>query len=245
MLFGGIMSITDVSSLVAFASGLLSFFSPCVLPLVPSYLIFISGISFDKYVEPGAGKYRKLVLMHAITFALGFSLVFVSLGLSSSLIGSFFSAYQNYLIRLRGLILIVMGLFYLNIIKVPFLNQEKAIHLTRKPLGFIGSFVVGITFSLGWTPCVGPALSSVLIMASTEGPLKGSYLLSLYSLGLAIPFIASALVFDKLFDLLKRYGHVVKYAMRVLGVLLLVVGLLLVTNYYSTLTQRLGFLFDF
>jgi cytochrome c-type biogenesis protein len=246
MLFAGILSITDFQSLVAFASGLLSFFSPCVLPLVPSYLIFISGISFDDFTEAGAVvKYRKTVLIHSIAFILGFSFVFICLGLSSSLIGNFFSAYQTYIVRLGGLILIVMGLFYLNIIKVSFLNQEKVIHLRKKPLGFAGSFIVGITFSLGWTPCVGPALSSILIIASTtESVLQGVYLLSFYSLGLAIPFIASALVFDRLFALLTKSRSVVKYAMRVMGILLIVIGLLLSTNYYSILSARVGYLFN-
>jgi cytochrome c-type biogenesis protein len=246
MLFGGIMSMSDFASVVAFVSGLLSFFSPCVLPLVPSYLIFISGISFDDFTRQGAGeKYRKTVLIHSIAFILGFSFVFICLGLSSSFIGNFFSAYQTYIVRIGGLFLIVMGLFYLNVIKASFLNQEKVIHLREKPLGFMGSFVVGITFSLGWTPCVGPALSSILIIASTtDSILQGVYLLSLYSLGLALPFIASALVFDRLFALLKRSGSVVKYAMRVMGTLLIIIGLLLFTNYYGLLSSRIGQFFN-
>jgi cytochrome c-type biogenesis protein len=246
MIFGGFMSIIDFNSMVSFVSGFLSFFSPCVLPLVPSYLIFISGISFDDYTAPDAGKYRKTVFFHSVAFIFGFSVVFVSLGLSSSFIGGFFSDYQTYIIRFGGLVLIAMGLIYLNVIKLPFLNQEKVIHLNKKPLGLAGSFIVGITFSLGWTPCVGPALSSVLIIASTsESLLQGIYLLGLYSLGLAIPFVASALLFDRLFSLLKRYGHVVKYSMRVLGALLIAMGILLVTNYYTFVTERLGSIFRF
>jgi cytochrome c-type biogenesis protein len=239
------MSITDFKSLFAFVSGLLSFFSPCVLPLVPSYLIFISGISFEEFTEAGAAvKYRKTVLLHSVAFILGFSFVFVTLGLSSSILGNFFADYQTYIIRLGGIILIVMGFFYLNIIKLPFLNQEKVIHLRKKPLGMAGSFIVGITFSLGWTPCVGPALSSILILASTtDNLLQGVTLLSLYSLGLAIPFIASALVFDHLFALLKRSSRVVKYAMTTMGLLLIIIGLLLVTNYYGVITSRVGALF--
>jgi cytochrome c-type biogenesis protein len=234
----------DFSGLVAFASGLLSFFSPCVLPLVPSYLIFISGITYDNYMEPDSRKYRKTVLTHSMAFIFGFSFVFISFGLSSSLLGSFFSSYQAYILRIGGAVLVVMGLFYLNVIKLPFLNQEKIIHLNKKPLGFAGSFVVGITFSLGWTPCVGPALSSILIIASTtENIFQGIYLLGLYSLGLAIPFIIAALLFDRLFAFLKRFGYVVKYAIKIMGILLVIIGLLLFTNYYSVLSQRLGFIF--
>ena len=238
------MTAMNFGSLLALLSGFLSFFSPCVLPLVPSYLIFISGISFDNYMDPDAGKYRKTVLFHSLAFVFGFSFVFVALGLSSSLLGNFFSAYQTYIIRFGGLLLIVMGLFYLGVVKAPFLNQEKVIHLKRKPLGFLGSVIVGITFSLGWTPCVGPALSSILIIASTtEDPVKGIILLGLYSLGLAVPFIASALLFDRLFAFLKRYGQVVKYSMRVLGGLLVVLGLLMFTNYYTFVTERIGSIF--
>ena len=142
--------------------------------------------------------------------------------------------------------LILMGLYYLNLIKIPFLNQEKIIHLKEKPVGLAGSFVIGITFSLGWTPCVGPALSSILIIASTTEKVSESiYLLSLYSLGLAIPFVISALLFDKLFNLLKRYGYIARYATKIMGILLIIIGLLLFTSYYSTLSLRFGQILTF
>jgi cytochrome c-type biogenesis protein len=236
----------NVNGIVAFSSGLLSFFSPCILPLVPSYLIFISGITFTDYSETNLKKYRKTVLLHSFAFILGFSFVFVTLGLSSSLIGKFLTNYQTYIMRLGGLFLIVMGLYYLGLIRIAFLNQEKMIHLKRKPLGFLGSFMVGITFSLGWTPCVGPALSSILLLASTtEEAFEGAYLLSAYSLGLAIPFIISSLLFHQLFGLLKRYAYVVRYTMKVMGALLLLVGLLLFLGYYGVITARLGMLLGF
>jgi cytochrome c-type biogenesis protein len=225
---------------------MLSFFSPCILPLVPSYLIFISGITFDNYNELEFKKYRKIVLIHSISFIFGFSVVFVSLGISSSLIGKFLSTYQTYIMRFGGLILILMGLYYLNIIRIPMLNHEKIIHLKEKPVGLLGSFIVGITFSVGWTPCVGPSLSSILIIASTtQNILEGIYLLSLYSLGLAIPFIISALIFDRLFTLLKRFSHIVRYSMKVMGILLIIIGVLLFSSYYSTLSLRLGQLIAF
>ncbi len=235
------ISLFDISGLLALASGFLSFFSPCILPLVPSYLIFISGITFDNYNELKTKKYRKVVLVHSIAFILGFSFIFVSLGISSSILGNFLVDHQEYIIKIGGIFLIVMGLFTLNILRMPFLNQEKLIRLERKPIGIFGSFVIGATFSLGWTPCVGPALSSVLIIASTTKRIsEGIYLLGLYSLGLAVPFILSALLFDKLFYFLKRYGFVTKYSMRIMGILLMVMGLLLITSYYTTLTLKLG-----
>ena len=246
MIFTGLISFIDFTSIVAFSTGMLSFFSPCILPLVPSYLIFISGITFDNYNELEFKKYRKIVLIHSISFIFGFSVVFVSLGISSSLIGKFLSTYQTYITRFGGLILILMGLYYLNIIRIPMLNHEKIIHLKEKPVGLLGSFIIGITFSVGWTPCVGPALSSILIIASTtQNILEGIYLLSLYSLGLAIPFIISALIFDRLFTLLKRFSHIVRYSMKVMGILLIIIGVLLFSSYYSTLSLRLGQLLTF
>jgi cytochrome c-type biogenesis protein len=162
---------------------------------------------------------------------LGFSFVFISLGISSSLIGEFLSNYQTYISRAGGVLLIIMGLFSLNLIKIPFLNQEKMIQFKKKPLGIFGSFIVGVAFSLGWTPCIGPALSSILILASTEGSArKGARLLSMYSLGRAVPFIISALLFDRLLGFLKRYGSIVRYSMKIMGILLIIIGLLLATS---------------
>jgi cytochrome c-type biogenesis protein len=227
----------NLDGLIAFGSGLLSFFAPCVLPLVPSYLIFISGASMDS--QGGAGsRFNKAILAHALVFVSGFSFVFVLLGASSSILGRFLSEYQLYIVKLGGILLIVMGLFSLNVIKIPLLNQEKVIHLKEKPLGFFGSFVVGVTFSLGWTPCIGPALSSILILASTEESVaRGVYLLSMYSLGLGVPFLLSALLFHRLFGFLRRYGYVVKYASKIMGALLVVLGLLLVTSYFNRVVQ--------
>lgn len=231
----------DVNWLVAFTSGLLSFCSPCILPLVPSYLIFVSGITCDNYNEVQLKKYRKTVLLHSMAFIVGFSTVFIALGFSTSLIGSLLARYQTYIMRLGGLFLVVVGLYCLQLIKIPFLDQEKAVHLKEKPIGFVGSFAVGITFSLGWTPCVGPALASILLIASTTGnALQGGFLLSIYSLGLAIPFLVSALLFDRIFSLLRKYGHVVRYSTKVLGALLLLIGLLLVSGYYTRITAYLG-----
>lgn len=244
MISDGASSLANLTGIVSFVTGLLSFFSPCVLPLVPSYLIFISGITYDDYTGGQPGKYRKTVLIHSLAFIIGFSLVFTALGLSSSALGRFLSVYQTYIMRLGGLILILLGLYYLNIVKVPFLDREKLIHLREKPLGLFGSFIIGTTFSLGWTPCIGPALSSILIIASTTNNIwEGVYLLGLYSLGLAIPFIAAALVFDRLFEFLKKYGSVVRYSMKILGVLFVVLGILLFSSRYNLFANSLGRLF--
>jgi cytochrome c-type biogenesis protein len=237
----GLLSSTDFTGIVAFISGLLSFFSPCILPLVPSYLIFISGITFDDYTELQSRKYRKIVLIHSLAFIVGFSFVFVVLGISSSALGRLLSNYQTYVMRIGGFMLIILGLYYLDVIKIPFLNREKVIHLQEKPVGLFGSFIIGVTFSFGWTPCIGPALSSILIIASTtESIWEGIYLLGLYSLGLAIPFIISALLFDQLFGLLKKYSSIVKYSMRILGVLFIIIGILFFSSYWSLVIGKIG-----
>jgi cytochrome c-type biogenesis protein len=237
----GLLSSSDFTGMVAFISGLLSFFSPCILPLVPSYLIFISGITFDDYTELQSKKYRKIVLIHSLAFILGFSFVFVALGVSSSALGRLLSNYQVYVMRIGGFILIILGLYYLDVVKIPLLNREKVFHLREKPFGLFGSFFVGITFSLGWTPCVGPALSSILIIASTaESIWEGIYLLGLYSLGLAMPFVISALLFDQLFGLLKKYSSIVKYSMKILGVLFIIIGVLFFSSYWGLVIGKIG-----
>ena len=239
---GGGLSTMNVNGLIALMSGLLSFFTPCILPLVPSYLIYISGITIGDTVQPSK-KHRSRVFFHSLVFIFGFSCVFIAMGLSASMLGGFFGRYYTYIIKLGGIALIVLGLFYLDIIKISIFNRQYMMQFERKPLGFFGSFVVGITFSLGWTPCVGPALSSILIMSSMTGsPSRGAYLLSMYSLGLAIPFLASSLLFDRLFSLLKRYSFVARYSVRILGTLLIILGILLVTSYYNRLGLWIGML---
>ncbi|HVN24185.1 MAG TPA: cytochrome c biogenesis protein CcdA [Syntrophorhabdales bacterium] len=230
----------DVSALLAFGAGVLSFFSPCVLPLVPSYLIFISGASISNYDELSTGKHRKTLLLHSVSFIVGFSLVFISLGVSSSLLGNLFSTYERWIVRIGGLLLIFFGLNMLNVLKIPFLNQEKMYHMRARPIGFIGSFLIGVTFSLGWTPCIGPVLASILLIASTTSTVKqGMYLLSLYSLGLAIPFFIAALLVGRILHLMQRYGWIMKYSSYVIGGLLIVVGILLASGYFAKISESL------
>lgn len=237
----GLISSADFTGIIAFISGLLSFFSPCILPLIPSYLIFISGITFDNYTGLQSKKYRKIVLVHSLAFILGFSFVFVALGVSSSVLGNLLSDYQVYVMRIGGFILIILGLYYLDVVRIPVLDREKVFHLKEKPVGLFGSFIIGVTFSLGWTPCVGPALSSILIIASTtESIWDGIYLLGLYSLGLAIPFVISALIFDQLFGLLKKYSTIVKYSMKFLGVLFIIIGLLFFSSHWGKVIGKIG-----
>jgi len=234
----------NVSYAVSLMAGTLSFFSPCILPIIPSYLVFISGIAVTVCDEAELRKHRRIVITHALAFILGFSFVFVFMGLGSTLIGKFFFNYQTYIMRIGGLLLIIMGFHVLGIFKIPFLNQEKVVHLKEKPLGYFGSFVVGATFSIGWTPCVGPVLSSILMLASTsEAISEGAYLLSFYSLGLAIPFFLSAIFFHKIFGLLKRFNFIARFCGKIMGAILVLIGLLLLTNYFGAVTTFFNDLF--
>ena len=235
-----ITTFMDVTAFLAFSAGIFSFFSPCVLPLVPSYLIVISGASITSYDELSSRQHRKTLLLHALSFIVGFSLVFVSLGVSSSLLGNLFSTYERWIVRIGGLFLILFGLNMLNVLKIPFLNQEKMYHMRTKPIGLLGSFLIGITFSLGWTPCIGPVLASILLIASTTSTVKqGMYLLSLYSLGLAIPFFVAALLVGRILHLMQKYGWIMKYSSYVIGGLLILVGGLLASGYFAWLSEAL------
>lgn len=231
----------DVNVFTAFSFGLLSFFSPCVLPLAPSFLIYISGCSVTSHSQLSDKKVKRKVLVHAIGFIVGFSVVFISMGLSSSFLGNLLFDYQKWIMRVGGLLLVIMGLNMLGWVKVPFLNQEKLVRLDDKPVGLLRSFVVGVTFSLGWTPCIGPVLASILLIASAGGSaLAGVHLLAIYSLGLAIPFFAAALLLSRLLPLMKRWGHIVRHTSYILGGLLIIIGLFLLSGYWSMINTLLG-----
>ncbi|HEX6615706.1 MAG TPA: cytochrome c biogenesis protein CcdA, partial [Gemmatimonadales bacterium] len=169
---------------VAFAAGLLSFLSPCVLPLVPSYIGFLTGMSL-----PEMSGRRRAALGHAVLFVLGFSLVFMLLGASATALGRALNYYQVWLQRIGGILIIAFGLVCLGVIKVGFLNQEHRLQMEHKPMGYLGSALVGMAFAAGWTPCIGPVLGGILGLAATSQDLgRGMLLLAVYSAGLAVPF---------------------------------------------------------
>ena len=185
----------EVSFPLAFLAGVLSFLSPCVLPLVPSYVSFITGISFEDLRE-GADrkKIHFLTITNSLTFIAGFSTVFIALGASSSAVGRFFFEYQDWIRINGGVLVIFFGLFVSGVIRMDFLTRERKFHMTGKPAGYIGSFFVGMTFAAAWTPCIGPILGTILLYASSQGSAAyGFKLLAVYSLGLALPFFLSSL----------------------------------------------------
>jgi len=232
----------DLSLFIAFAAGLLSFLSPCVLPLVPSYVVFITGLSFEELThEHSRQKLRRIILSHSLLFILGFSVLFTALGASASLLGQFLSEYRDIIRIIGGVLIILFGLFISGIFSLSFLQQEKKFHLQHKPIGYIGTFFVGVTFAAGWTPCVGPILSSILLYASTaENMLSGVFLLLAYSLGLGIPFFACSLALNTFLATFQKARRYIGLFTKIGGVLLVLVGVLLLTNSFEVLNDLLS-----
>lgn len=221
---------------VAFGAGLLSFLSPCVLPLFPSYLSFITGMSVDRLAANPTARSRALVLLHSLAFIVGFSMVFVSLGASFSAAGRFLLDYRGWIRTGGGLLIILFGLYIAGVLRVGPLGRTHQLQLKSKPAGYLGSLAVGVTFAIGWTPCVGPILGSILSLAGTAETVgTGVGLLLAYSAGLALPFFLSSVALGRFLSLLKRYRAVMPLVERVAGVLLVAVGLLVISNYFVVL----------
>jgi cytochrome c-type biogenesis protein len=216
---------------VAFVAGLLSFLSPCVLPLVPSYIGFLTGMTLGEM----SGR-RRAAVIHALLFVGGFSLIFVLLGASATALGRALNYYQVWLQRVGGVLIILFGLLCLGVFKVPMLTQERRLHLDRKPVGYLGSVVVGMAFAAGWTPCIGPVLGGILGLAATSSDVsRGMLLLGVYSAGLALPFLIAAVAIESFLDWFQRFRRFLPWVMRVSGVLLVLVGVLLVTGEFTRL----------
>lgn len=224
-----------VSLLIAALAGLLSFLSPCVLPLIPSYVGFITGMT----AEETSGR-RRLVVLHALSFIAGFTLIFIALGASVSLVGGLLIHSQVWLGRLGGVLVILLALYLLGIARPAWLMRERRLQLTDKPIGFVGSAVVGVTFGAAWTPCIGPILGAILTLAATAGSAaKGTLLLTAYAAGLAIPFLATALLLERFLEWFQHFRRYLPWVERTSGVLLLLLGILLVTDRFTLLAGYL------
>jgi cytochrome c-type biogenesis protein len=235
----------SVSLVTAFAGGLASFASPCVLPIVPGYLSFISGVNVAEFKATAApiGLVRRVAIT-SLVFVLGFSTVFVSLGAAATLIGYTLQQYKRELGMVGGLLVIVLGLHTAGVIRIPWLLYERRAEMRDRPVGLFGAYLVGLAFGFGWTPCIGPILGAILLYASQQETVgQGVLLLSAYSAGLGVPFLVSALAINRFFRAsgrLKRHMHAVEV---VSGVLLIGVGLLLVTDRLTLLAQWFSRLF--
>ncbi len=229
----------DLSLYIAFAAGLLSFLSPCVLPLVPSYVAFITGLSFEELThEHSQQKLRRIILLHSLFFILGFSFLFTVLGASASLLGQFLAEQRDTIRIAGGILVILFGLFISGVFSFSFLQREKKFHLHSKPIGYAGSFLVGVTFAAGWTPCVGPILSSILLYASTAEDMRsGVFLLLSYSLGLGLPFLVCSLALNSFLAVFQKARRYINLFTKIGGALLILVGILLLTNSFAVLND--------
>jgi cytochrome c-type biogenesis protein len=221
----------DVTYLAALIAGLVSFLSPCVVPLVPPYLVFLAGTSLERFAdkEPEPRVKRETVLAAAL-FVLGFSTVFVALGASASVIGSLIRAYSGPLATVAGIVIIIMGLHFLGVTPIALLHRQKRLDVA-KPVGLWGAYVIGLAFAFGWTPCIGPILAAILAVAASEQTVtKGASLLAVYSLGLGIPFVIAAFAIEPFAAFLSRFRNYLHRVEQAMGALLVLTGIAFLTG---------------
>ena len=223
--------ILEICWIAAFLAGVISFLSPCVLPLIPGYLSLVTKLSFEELTDGNNTNKISEVVIPSIFFGLGFTAVFVSLGVSASLIGQFIKENKDLLLIISGVFVIILGLFSMEIIKIPMLYREKKLNITNNPLGLFGTFLIGCAFGFAWTPCVGPILATILLYASTtEGAAKGGLLLLIYSMGLGIPFILTGIAFNHALTAFKFIRKHYSYYKYIVGFTLIAVGVLMLLN---------------
>lgn len=220
---------------ISFTAGLLSFLSPCVLPLIPSYVSFITGLSIDDVQRS-----RRVTLAHSLLFVAGFTIVFLALGATATLLGQLLIRNRDWVGRIGGVLVIALGLYLLGVFNVGLFSREKRVHIANKPLGYLGTVLVGMAFAAGWTPCIGPILGGVLTYTASSADLnRGLVLLLAYSLGLAVPFLLAALMIDRFMEAFQRYRGALVWVSRGSGVLLIAVGILMITGTMTVLSAWL------
>ena len=231
----------DISFLAAFGAGVLSFISPCVLPLVPGYISFVSGVSFDQMQTADAASRaatRRQMLVTSLAFVLGFSLVFICLGASATAIGHLLRHQKTILERIAGAVIIIFGLHLAGIFRIKWLDKDTRVQTSGRPASPIGAFLVGLAFAFGWTPCIGPILGGILAIAGSKNSVgEGVGLLAVYSAGLGIPFLVTSLAIDRFFVASKRIRKYYKPIEIASGALLVVLGVLIFTNRFTILSN--------
>lgn len=229
------MQDASVGLTISFTAGVLSFLSPCVLPLIPSYVTFITGMSLDDVQRS-----RRVALVHSLLFITGFTLVFLALGATATVLGRLLHHNREWVGRIGGVLVIVLGLYLLGVFNIGAFGRERRVHIANKPLGYAGTILVGMAFAAGWTPCIGPILGSVLTYTASSADMnRGLLLLLAYSLGLAVPFLLAALMIDRFMTLFQRYRGALIWMSRASGVLLIMVGVLMLTGSMTVMSTWL------
>jgi cytochrome c-type biogenesis protein len=232
----------DVTAGGAFVAGLLSFASPCVLPLVPPYLAYMGGVSVEQLREQGG--HRARVLLVALCFVAGFSTVFVALGATASWIGQAVSAHLGVLGYVAGTLISVMGLHFLHVIRIPFMDRTARVGVAAKPAGMLGAYVIGLAFGFGWSPCVGPVLAAILLIAgASDSAGEGARLLLVYSLGIGLPFLVAALFAGAFMRWSMRFRSRLDLIEKAMGLFLIVAGILIFTGQMPSIANWLIELF--
>jgi len=228
----------ELGFFIAFTAGLFSFLSPCVWPLVPSYLTLVTGMSLEDLQE---GVNRKTTFIHSLLFVLGFSAIFITLGASASFMGQFFKQYEVWIARIGGVVIIVLGLHLSGVFKLAPLMREMRVHVSDKPAGYLGTLGVGMAFGAGWTPCIGPILGAILTYGFSQDTMwAGVGLLAAYSAGLAIPFLLAALALDAFLQTFRRFRTWIPVIEKASGIMLIGLGILLMTGQLTALTAILA-----
>lgn len=235
------MDATNISLPFAFLAGLVSFLSPCVLPVVPAYLTFVSGLTMDELSDGSRPAARRTAVLHASLFILGFFLVFMTLGASVTAAGQAFNRLLPAISRFGGVVIILFGILLLDLVRFPPLARDLRVHLRTRPSGAAGSVLVGIVFGAGWTPCIGPILATILLYASMEATVaRGTLLLATYGLGLGVPFLVAAIGFNWFLTSSERLRSWARTIQRLAGILLVVIGVLLVTGEFASVSASLA-----
>jgi len=231
----------NISFMIAFSAGFLSFISPCVLPLVPSYVSYITGLSLDDLcTSEDKSRVRAIAVKNSLMFIMGFSTIFMLMGASTTYLGQFFLSKQAIIRQIGGVLIVLFGLYIMGLFKLLILSRDTRFHFKNRPAGYLGSYFIGVAFGAGWTPCVGPILGSILIYASTTGSvLTGIELLAVYSLGLGLPLLLSAIGVQSFLLYFKKTVRYMNWISRASGAFLVVVGVMIFTNSLTQLTSYL------
>lgn len=234
------MANENITYIVAFTAGLLTYLSPCLLPLIPAFIAYITGVSFSDLKDAQKKKEaRRKTIIHSLLFIAGFSVVFVLLGLTVTLVGKLLFQYQKFIRIAGGILIMLFGLQLMGILKLDFLTRERKLNIAAKGASYLGSFLIGVTFAAAWTPCAGPILGSILVLAGTKASAAtGAKLLFVYSLGIAIPFFLTAILINSFLGYSAKLQKIMRWINIIGGIFLIIVGFLVAANYIAVISGK-------